>query len=578
MLPAGSACGATSAVRTGMELEGGRGSRNDLAYWSTCKRTENHCQEWMTCLGKPMTGSMVDESHQHDQAGEVEMASEAETTSSMTSDISATIDEKVYRGGVTNATSASSAGVQTKVQGVGVGVLTVATANITSYGSIWRVIEAAKDFDVILVQEVRLHRDDIPWFWGTIGKAGWNSYWEAANETEKGSTSGGVGIMWRKNLSIIEKPTTIIPGRLASVTFRLGVLSVQIMSIYGKTGDEMGDENQGILKKLGKAVSASMHHVIVGGDFNIEAGLLHGELSKWLPTMLMKAPKGNTTFPSVGMPSTLDYFLIDKHLAVLCGQPQILGIDRCPLATHRVVQIGLNLKLNDTMVEVLVRPPRPGAAPVVGPHWPPPSWETWHEQASALLEGEVEKGHLPDRCIGKATEGQKLKLEGLLTTYLDKLWEEARPLFGIDVPPWQKHQRKMVSLRELLRPPGGRSAHRSRGLWTWLVGALQELKSHLSQLLVDLDIHKHWPHLQAIRNGGWHKGKQLERLLRNDPSELLAWKQRVAKFEEVLGIVSEGIWHGSILREAHTSVELWLEKVHAEKQQAQVSATKKRQE
>ena len=107
----------------------------------------------------------------------------------------------------------------------------------------------------------------------------------------------------------------------------------------------MGDENQGILNKLGKAVSASMHHVIVGGDFNIEAGLLRDELSEWLLTMMMKAPKGSTTFPSVGMPSTLDYFLIDKHLGVLCGQPQIVGIDQCPLATHRLVQIGFNLRL-----------------------------------------------------------------------------------------------------------------------------------------------------------------------------------------------------------------------------------------
>ena len=122
-----------------------------------------------------------------------------------------------------------------------------------------------------------------------------------------------------------------------------------------------------------------------------------------LATVGVDRPKVPTTFAADGKPSTLDYFVANKQLALLLGGASLF--DSVVVPTHRAVQVTLHVDMRSKLVKVLKKQPRPPGKPVFGPHKQPPDWGELLERYEALLQAQW--GHhdfsktLPQHLVGE---------------------------------------------------------------------------------------------------------------------------------------------------------------------------------
>jgi hypothetical protein len=145
--------------------------------------------------------------------------------------------------------------------------LKIGTANITSHGSVSKLqLDTAS---VWLIQEHRLKdSEEIHVFRNKLLKKGWKSSIQPANATSKGSTSGGVGIIWQMHLDVCKKPEVIQPGRCTAMGIRIaGIGEVNLLSIYGWTGEGPSDRNIDLVRKAlaAGAGSEGKSNFVLGG-------------------------------------------------------------------------------------------------------------------------------------------------------------------------------------------------------------------------------------------------------------------------------------------------------------------------
>ena len=344
----------------------------------------------------------------------------------------------------------------------------VATANVTSYGSLMRALHG--DFDVILIQEVRISQERVAWLWDKVSKLGWSSFWSAATPTGRGGLSGGVGVVWKKHISVVRQPEVIWKARMVSVALRWQGTVIDCMSVYGFTGDALGEDNQKLLRTMAKHVMESPHQFVAGGDYNATNVLVE----KWVDENLCRAKvvhSGTPTCYAGEQPSCIDFFIVSKPLNLIVEKPVIR--QHCEIATHRVVSMAMGIRTIDHMVEVLTKLPRPPGCPVVGPQLPQSiEWKSWQEEATEHMEkncADLDQG----MCLAKREASKHHQhMQKLVEEFLRVSWLEVQPMFGLEHKPGEVYKVKKIKLSELLQPKKQLQEVGELALYRWLVNSL----------------------------------------------------------------------------------------------------------
>ena len=221
--------------------------------------------------------------------------------------------------------------------------ISLVTTNCSSEGSLRKELlhgtAFAKDH-VILGQELKVPQEGLRDAECRFATAGWRALIQEAYWKE-GGYGGGVGLLSRDDLALIEAPKLVElePGRLA---FGLLPLRPQIVagSLYGVTGNPLCEQNS-LWKLLANTLLLLGRPFVIGGDWQCAPEIFRQTgLEQLLDATVVAL--GEATNVTAG--SELDFFLVSNSLiGKNPGDVSIKAVEGTGLKTHRPVRLRLLL-------------------------------------------------------------------------------------------------------------------------------------------------------------------------------------------------------------------------------------------
>jgi hypothetical protein len=270
----------------------------------------------------------------------------------------------------------------------------IGTANTTAWTSAQRLLEE-HDVDTWLLQETK-HVDELEADQATAWakRRGWKL--AAGNGLEaKAGARAGADVASSKGVTQGRWPGLdsheLWPGRCTAVHLSAVARGgIAVASVYCAVGTGMKGDNVDLCDKLEECVDRLDCLWVIGGDWNMEAGMLR-EFAARLGGVVVSA-RGTTC--TAGKGSNIDYFVVHAALgplvrAVICDDGLI--------KTHRVVKLLINAASRRlTQLEIVGEKAFPVDMPV-GPMRQPvpfPGWaagETLEAQAARWYRGAEEE-------------------------------------------------------------------------------------------------------------------------------------------------------------------------------------------
>jgi len=90
------------------------------------------------------------------------------------------------------------------------------------------------------------------------------------NNFRRGRPYGGIGILWKKNLSPYIQSEEFNDSRICGITLNVNDLSFVIFNCYLPTADYPQDQSEYFSKIAALCENRNEHHIIVAGDFNCD--------------------------------------------------------------------------------------------------------------------------------------------------------------------------------------------------------------------------------------------------------------------------------------------------------------------
>ena len=172
---------------------------------------------------------------------------------------------------------------------------------------------------------------------------GWKLVAVPAEDTEDGSTSGGVGIMARQGILIAPYPRkpTKHASRWCPALVGGGKDQVLILSVYGYSGIGPRGPNVDLIREIGEFLAPLGHgiRILLGGDWNLDWEQFRQARGHSLGNPVPH--EAVTCFPSTGEPRAIDFWVAPGMSATMI-QDQLVRED-LPMPTHRGVQLTLSL-------------------------------------------------------------------------------------------------------------------------------------------------------------------------------------------------------------------------------------------
>ncbi len=273
-------------------------------------------------------------------------------------------------------------------QGKELYALKVATANVTSWRSLTRLIRGVSA-DVVLVQEHKVTKGRLAERVAWLRRRGWNALMAAAEPGPNGGPSAGTAVIARSHVGMsmpLVGGETIVGAR--AVAARLeppGCRPFTAIAAYLHDGEGLGRANLELLRDVGAFITAQgkEEQFILGADFQVtpeelSATAFAQEVSGVI--MASGSPGGTCRTPTSAR--EIDYFVVSPGLA--SGVEAIELIRRSGIKTHVPVQLRFRARLTSLRALVLRRPPPLSVDRIIGPLRKLVQWEPMAEEARKL--------------------------------------------------------------------------------------------------------------------------------------------------------------------------------------------------
>ena len=207
----------------------------------------------------------------------------------------------------------------------GEGEMYCTTVNVNSWGSFSKVHHLLSKWDIVAVQETKLHTD------GKVnaavselrrqGMAG--ACFSKACTTQAGGISAGVGICWKGYVNVVAT-CEVQQGRASGILVRSRVAGlVAFYSVYGFVADAGGFARASILlNRVCEHAKTWGAPFVLAGDFNAK----QQRITEWAHEVgievRISAPCRNTCAASEG--AVIDYFIVSPELEVLMPRQPLL--------------------------------------------------------------------------------------------------------------------------------------------------------------------------------------------------------------------------------------------------------------
>ena len=252
----------------------------------------------------------------------------------------------------------------------------VITANVTGREGLYRLIDST-GADVLLVQEHKFLQAEISVAREKVFRMGWRSVWAAAESTEAGSRSGGVCILARRAMGLWQpRGSEAVLHKHRAVWAVLsgnGLPMINLYCLYLHSGEGPTDRNMKIVAKVGRHALSYDRGWMVGADWDISPATLAATgITKSLMGVVLHGDEDVGTCTAANPPSTLDFFLVHKSLALVMGRVEVLI--NSPIKTHRPVQAEWCPDAAGKCVLAMV-PQKVPCTRVFGPLPKPPRWQ-----------------------------------------------------------------------------------------------------------------------------------------------------------------------------------------------------------
>eukprot|EP00959_Pyramimonas_sp_CCMP1952_P087279 1826045-Pyramimonas_sp.AAC.1 len=214
--------------------------------------------------------------------------------------------------------------------------------------------------------------------------AGWRSFGGPCCITEKGRASAGVVTLVKHYLnSWAPDEGELVRGRLARCHLRLhDVGELTLMACYLYVGEGFTPRNLKILEIAGNQTHAVQFPYISGEDFNNSPEKLNSAIPL---TKLRGVTRADLQYPSYvldGHSSTIDYYMVDRHLDMLV---EVQVLRDVPTSPHSPVLLALR-GVKDHMVDIVEPYQNVSTQRIFGPMLPPPSYVHLLNQIDGFLE------------------------------------------------------------------------------------------------------------------------------------------------------------------------------------------------
>ncbi len=256
--------------------------------------------------------------------------------------------------------------------------LEIETVNATAWRSAVRRLERSSA-QVVLVQETRVLRRDVPKMSAQARRRGWQTLWTPAVPGKRGKASGGVAICARLPVALSAPPrgpVEVVQGRaVAGMIEAPGCRPTVVYSAYLRDGVGANEENLGYLARIGAHSGLQPEGVqkLVGADFNLSPQALdETDFPARVDGTIVSPGNGATTCRTSKSASLIDYFVMSKGMAK--GVESVSVVERSGVKTHAPVVLRFHARLTSLKALALRKPPALGAEPLIGPRLPPPDW------------------------------------------------------------------------------------------------------------------------------------------------------------------------------------------------------------